>query len=411
MNMEDYGIYLHIPFCRRRCAYCDFFSTEGQMRRIAGYVRALTFEIGQIGTDAGRPLGTSVFFGGGTPSLLAPNQAAAVLQAVRKSFRLTPDVEISLEANPGTLDAVRLEGFLEAGINRLSLGIQSLDDAELHLLGRIHTAEDAERTYADARRAGFYNISLDLIFGLPGQTPAAWERTLDRALDLAPEHFSLYALTLERGTPLARAVRRGALPAPDDDAAAEMYECAERKLAAAGYRQYEISNWARDRAAASPAAPDAGCEARPARFPRYACRHNLRYWLNRPYLGFGAGAHGCAAGKRYANVCSVEKYIARMRAGRARRFPLGPAATRTTKRTRDGEMRETMWLGLRLTEAGVDRESYRRRFEADYGDVFRTEIESAVRDGLLEWGERGEFIRLTERGRLLGNRVFRLFVE
>jgi oxygen-independent coproporphyrinogen-3 oxidase len=402
MNRETYGLYLHIPFCRRRCAYCDFFSTDGRGRRIPAYIRALVREIETIGPAGGRPEAATVYLGGGTPSLLHPGQVGSVLEAVRGSFRLDPDAEISIEANPGTLDAERLRGFRAAGVNRLSLGVQSLDDGELRLLGRIHTAADAERTCAAARRAGWENIGLDLIFGLPGQSPAAWERTLDRALALAPEHFSLYALTLERGTRLARAVRRGALPAPDEDAAAEMYERAGELLAAAGYRQYEISNWARDGAS--------GAGARPARFPRFASRHNLGYWLNRPYLGFGAGAHGWAAGRRYANVRDLEKYIARNAAGRARRFPLGPAATRSAPLSREEEMRETMWLGLRLTEAGVEREAYRRRFAADYLEIFPKEIDSALRDGLLEGGEEGGLLRLTARGRLLGNRVFRLFV-
>jgi oxygen-independent coproporphyrinogen-3 oxidase len=402
MNRETYGLYLHIPFCRRRCAYCDFFSTDGRGRRIPAYIRALVREIEAIGSAAGRPEAATVYFGGGTPSLLRPEQAGRILDAIRASFRLAADAEITIEANPGTLDVRRSGGFLTAGFNRLSLGVQSLDDGELRMLERIHTADEAERTFAAARRAGWANISLDLIFGLPGQRAETWERTLDRALALAPEHFSLYALTLERGTRLARAVRRGALPAPDDDEAAGMYERAGIKLAARGYRHYEISNWAGDSAA--------GAGARPARFPRFACRHNLRYWLNRPYLGFGAGAHGWAAGRRYANVCHLEKYLERMRAGRARRFPLGPAASRGSMVAREEEMRETMWLGLRLTEAGVDRESYRQRFDADYYRVFREEIDSALRDGLLEWGDGGGLVRLTGTGRLLGNRVFRLFV-
>jgi oxygen-independent coproporphyrinogen-3 oxidase len=189
-----------------------------------------------------------------------------------------------------------------------------------------------------------------------------------------------------------------------------MYERAEERLAAASYRHYEISNWARDRAVGEESDPQGACEIRETRFPRHACKHNLRYWLNLPYLGFGAGAHGCAAGRRYADIRSVEKYIGRMRTGRGRKFPLTPAAARSTLRTRGEEMRETMWLGLRLTEAGVDREAYRRRFGEDYSDRFRKEIETSVRDGLLEWTEEEKAIRLTRRGRLLGNRVFRLFV-
>jgi oxygen-independent coproporphyrinogen-3 oxidase len=371
---------------------------------IPEYARALLHEVKAVGETGNSPGVGSVYIGGGTPSLLAPGRAATILETVRRCFRLAADAEITLEANPGTADRGRLEGFREAGINRLSLGVQSAEEGELRMLGRIHTFAGAERTCADARRAGFSNINLDLIFGLPGQTAAVWRRTLDRALELAPQHFSLYCLTLERGTDLARAVRRGALAAPDDDVAAEMYELAEEKLAAAGYRHYEISNWAGDSAGASAGSRGGGV------FPAYACRHNLLYWLNFPYLGFGAGAHGCAAGKRYANIRSIEKYIERMRGGRIRRFPLSPAAARSTIRTREEEMRETMWLGLRLTETGVDRADFQRRFGEDYGDRFRKEIESAVQSGLLEWMGPNGSVRLTRRGRLLGNRAFQLFV-
>jgi oxygen-independent coproporphyrinogen-3 oxidase len=407
MPSDSVGVYLHIPFCQRRCKYCDFFSTEGMRKRISAYIRAMTSEIESAGGAGGTPPVDSVFFGGGTPSLLDAKQVGALLEAIRRAFDLALDAEITIEANPGTVDGVRLKAYREAGINRLSLGVQSADDAELRLLGRIHTFSDAVNSAKAARRAGLANLSLDLIFGLPGQSVTSWTQTLVRALSLTPEHLSLYALTLERGTELARTVRRGALPAPDEDTAADMYERAEELLAAAGYRHYEISNWARDTDAA--ADPERGIPPKTV-FPAFACQHNLRYWLNRPYLGFGAGAHGCAAGKRYANIRSVEKYIARMQTGGARRFPLTPAASRSALQSRDDEIRETMWLGLRLTEAGVDREAYRSRFGADYYDRFRAEIDSLIGGGLLEWIRSGDALRLTPRGRLLGNRVFQLFV-
>ncbi len=407
MTATDYGLYIHIPFCLRRCRYCDFFSTEGKRKWIPAYVRALIREMEWTGGAGGNPAVGSVFFGGGTPSLLDSRQAAMVLEGVRKSFRLDPQAEITFEANPGTVDRERLKAFRETGINRLSLGVQSADDGELRLLGRIHTYTEAEQTFRDARGAGFENINLDFIFGLPGQSLAVWGRTLDHALSLAPEHLSLYALTVERGTELARAVRRGGLPAPDEDAAADMYEAAEQMLAAAGYRHYEISNWAKNDGMGA----DGGFGDLPTQgFPSFACRHNLRYWLNQPYLGFGAGAHGCAAGKRYSDICSVEKYIERMRNGRSRRFPLTPAVSHSTVRTLEAEMRETMWLGLRLTEAGVNRASYQSRFGEDYYDRFRKEIDFSIDGGLLEWTCGGEAVRLTPRGRLLGNRVFQLFV-
>jgi len=407
MLPDSVGLYLHFPFCLRRCKYCDFFSTEGMRKRIPAYSRALIREIEATGGAGGSPSVDSVFFGGGTPSLLDPRQVVALLESIRSSFRLDPHAEITLEANPGTVDDARLKTFREAGINRLSLGVQSADDDELRLLGRIHTFSDADQSAKAAHRAGFTNLSLDLMYGLPGQSMTSWTHTLVCALSLTPEHLSLYALTLERGTELARAVRRGALAAPDTDAAADMYEQAEGLLAAAGYRHYEISNWAQD----AEAAANPGRGNPPATdFPAFACRHNLRYWLIRPYLGFGAGAHGCAAGKRYANIRSVDKYIERMRSGRARRFPLSPAVSRSVLHTREDELREAMWLGLRLTEAGVDRFTYQNRFGEDYYHRFREEIDSSIADGLLEWTRNGDALRLTPRGRLLGNRVFQLFV-
>ena len=410
MLTDDFGLYFHIPFCQRRCGYCDFFSTEGKQKLLPDYMRTLIREVKMIGAAGERPRAGSVFLGGGTPSLIDPRQIANLMQEVRRAFRLSPDAEISLEANPGTVDFDRLALYRKAGINRLSLGVQSADDCELRMLERIHTFSGAERAFHDARRTGFTNVSLDLIYGLPGQTVPMWERTLDRVLSLSPNHLSLYALTLERGTRLARAVRRGGLPAPEEDAAADMYELAEEKLAEAGYRHYEISNWAKDGDGKTESEINGSTVAGISRFPKFACNHNLRYWLNLPYLGLGAGAHGCAANRRYANVYSVEKYIERMGTGRTRRFPLSPATTRSHIRAREGEIRETMWLGLRLTEAGVDREEYRRRFGEDYYDRFKKEIDSSLTGGLVEWTGEQEALRLTPRGRLLGNRVFQLFV-
>ncbi|MGD0174330.1 MAG: radical SAM family heme chaperone HemW [Anaerolineales bacterium] len=410
MLTNDLGLYFHIPFCRRRCGYCDFFSTEGKQKFLPEYMRMLIREVKMIGAAGEKSRAGSVYFGGGTPSLIDPPQIANLIEEIRRSFRLSPDAEISLEANPGTVDCDRLALYRKAGINRLSLGVQSADNCELRMLERIHTFSGAVQAFHEARRAGFTNVSLDLIYGLPGQTVPLWERTLDRALSLSPNHLSLYALTLERGTRLARAVRRGALPAPEEDAAADMYELAEEKLAAAGYRHYEISNWAKDGDMKTEYEIIGSTGACKSRFPKFACTHNLRYWLNLPYLGLGAGAHGCAAGRRYANVCSVEKYIERMRTERTRRFPLSPAATRSHIRTRDEDMRETIWLGLRLTEAGVDREEYRRRFGEDYYARFKKEIDSSVTDGLVEWTGEQAALRLSPHGRLLGNRVFQLFV-
>jgi oxygen-independent coproporphyrinogen III oxidase len=398
VKVSGYGVYLHFPFCLRRCRYCDFFSTEGKTSLIEPYLHALGKEIATTGQAGGNPSVESMYFGGGTPSLLSPRRMDFLLKALRRAFALDPQAEISMEANPRTVDFAKLAAYRVAGINRLSLGMQSGIDEELKMLGRIHQSADTLKVFTDARRAGFENISLDLIFGLPGQTLAAWEQSLNFTLSLAPDHLSLYALTLERGTELARQVRCGNLPVPDEDAAAEMYELASDRLAGAGYLQYEISNWAR------PGVADSGDT-----FPRFACRHNLRYWQNQPYLGLGAGAHGCAKGRRYANIRSVEKYIQRMESARSRRFPLTAAAVTSRRRSREADMRETMWLGLRLTHAGVSRRDFQSRFSEDFQDAFRPAVEESIAEGLLVWdGE--DRLRLTARGRLLGNRVFSRFV-
>jgi oxygen-independent coproporphyrinogen-3 oxidase len=394
----SYGVYVHFPFCVRRCRYCDFFSTEKKWNQVEPYLHELLREIASVGEAGRRPSVDSVYFGGGTPSLMSPEQAKDLLSALADSFHLSAGAEISLESNPRTVDWEKLAGFRSAGVNRLSLGMQSGEDDELQLLGRIHRFADTRQAYEDARKSGFENISLDLIFGLPGQTLPAWERSLSRALSLEPEHISLYALTLERGTELAQRVRCGELPEPEEDASADMYERTCVVLARAGYRQYEISNWARD------GGPSGGEE-----FPGFACRHNLRYWQNQPYLGLGAGAHGCAAGKRYANIRSVDKYIRRMKAARPRRFPLSSATVTSRIRTREDEMRETMWLGLRLTEAGVSRREFLDRFGVDFNKVFDTAGKDSVREGLLEW-DGDDRLRLSTTGRLLGNRVFSRFV-
>jgi oxygen-independent coproporphyrinogen-3 oxidase len=395
---SGFGVYLHFPFCLRRCRYCDFFSTEGKTSLIEPYLRALRKEIAMVGQAGRKPPVDSVYFGGGTPSLLSPSRMDALLIALRQAFVLDPQAEVTLEANPRTVDVAKLSAYRAAGINRLSLGLQSGADDELLMLGRIHRAADSEKACADARRAGFENINLDFIFGLPGQTPAAWEQSLTFALSLVPDHISIYALTLERGTELARHVRCGVLPTPDEDTAAEMYEQASARLAGAGYQQYEISNWARP-----------GDKPSGDIFPRFACRHNLRYWQNQPYVGLGAGAHGCAKGRRYANIRSVEKYIQRMESARSRRFPLTAATVTSRLRSREEDMRETMWLGLRLTQAGVSRRDFQSRFGEDFQDVFRPAVEESIAEGLLEWdGE--DRLKLTARGRLLGNRVFSRFV-
>jgi oxygen-independent coproporphyrinogen III oxidase len=371
------GLYVHIPFCRAKCAYCDFNSFAGLEPLYSQYVRAVAREMETVAPATLR----SVYLGGGTPTVLPLSDLAQILEAVQGGRSLAPAAEVSIEANPGTVDAASLSGLVALGVNRLSLGIQSFDDAELRLLGRIHTAAEALEAFRTARDAGFRNISLDLIFGLPGQSLASWRASLHRALDLAPEHLSLYALSVEPRTPLAGGIERGELPIPDPDLAADMYELAEEACAAAGYFHYEISNWARQ--------GDLRCE------------HNLVYWRNEDYIGLGAGAHSWARGQRWANVASPPEYTALLSRGAS------PVASEEAIPP-ELEMGETMMMGLRLVDEGVTFEGFRRRFGADLRQWYAVEIEELDRLGLLEIGD-GR-VRLSPRGRLLANQVFYRFL-
>ncbi len=388
-----HSLYFHIPFCRHRCAYCDFNTYAGQENLTRDYVRALCREMEYVRTAAETALPVhTVFFGGGTPSLLTADDLRAVLRAVRENFQLSPGAEITLEANPGTLTLAYLRRLRALGVNRLSIGVQSAHPGDLHFLERQHDYFDVLNAVQWARQAGFRNLSLDLIFGLPSQTLPRWQHTLELALGLQPEHFSFYALTIEHGTPMQRWAARGLIPTPDPDRAADMYEHALRRMAAAGYEQYEISNWAK----------------RGEDGELLACRHNLQYWRSLPYLGLGAGAHGFAGGWRTANVLAPAAYIKRCIRGASLPFPRTPATVNAQKLTRADEMAETMMMGLRLVGEGVSDKIFRARFGAGLTEVYGPEIQELLEFGLVEWA--GRRLRLTERGKLLGNQVFMRFV-
>jgi oxygen-independent coproporphyrinogen-3 oxidase len=301
-------------------------------------------------------------------------------------------------------------GARQLGINRLSLGVQSLDAADLKMLGRIHTVAQAVEAVVLARGAGFQNLNLDLMMGLPGQTLKSWQTTLTQALALKPDHLSAYMLSLEEGTRLYEAVTSGRLPNPDADLTADMYEWTTDALEAEGFRQYEISNWARDKGGRK-AEDISGDEAdgnRKARLPVFACRHNLTYWRNTPYLGFGAGAHGCAVGWRYSNVLTPQAYIAQLEAGGAGVFPFSAALDEKIEVTAEDAMNETMMLGLRLVSEGVASEAFEHRFGVSLEQRYGLALRRLAEQGLVEWP--GERARLTRAGRLLGNVVFREFV-
>ena len=394
------ALYVHIPFCESKCPYCDFNTYAGIESLMPGYTAALLREITQWGAWLGRPLLASVFFGGGTPSYLPTDDLQRLMDTIRAAFDLPLDAEATLEANPGDCSIERLSAMRAAGFNRISIGVQSFDDTELAMLGRRHDAERAAQAVRDARAAGFGNVSLDLMFGLPEQSVASWERSVEQAVRLGTNHLSAYALTLEHGTPLEADVRLGRTPEPDPDIAAEMYLRAQEALAGAGLAQYEISNWATQ-----------GKES----------THNLAYWRSLPYLGVGPGAHshlyGIGAlgsfGARFANANPPRVYIESVSAWTAG-GTLTADAIRTaaavgqcdTVRRRDA-MAETMMMGLRLN-AGVADAAFRERFGESIADAFPVPTAECVDLGLLEWV--GGALRLTEHGRLLGNEAFARFV-
>lgn len=395
--MSACSIYLHIPFCRHRCCYCDFNTYAGQEDLIPAYVSALCREIELLAAAADQHLqiGT-IFFGGGTPSLLSAAHLHRILAVLTDRFKLHPNAEITLEANPGTISAGYLRELRSSGVTRLSFGMQSADPHELALLERDHEFGDVASAVAWARKAGFENLSLDLIFGLPHQTIRSWQQNLSLAVSLHPEHLSLYALTLEHGTPLQSWVAKGLLSEPDADLAAEMYEWADQYLAKSGYEQYEISNWA--------GSIRAGADLR--------CRHNLQYWRNLPFMGLGAGAHGFAGGARTANVLSPAAYIQRLQNGRSREFPRTPATAELQFIDKETEMGETMMMGLRLTREGVSKDAFKERFGISLEEKYGPEIRELQSIGLLEWAEEdNDRLRLTSRGRLLGNQVFMQFIK
>lgn len=397
---QSLGLYLHIPWCVTRCIYCDFNTyIDGEAALKQRYHLALQREIREAGAALGRPRLNTIFIGGGTPTTLAPDQLIELVSTVQAAFELNPGAEITVEANPGTLPVDYLRRLRQGGINRLSLGVQSFIDEELNFLSRLHNAEAARQAVMQARQAGFDNLSLDLIFNLPYQDLTRWQFNLRQAINLEPDHLSLYSLIVEPGTPLQRQVTTGQIPYPDDDLGADMYSAALDLLAEAGYTQYEISNWAR-----------AGEEAA-WQTPRFASAHNLIYWRNQPYLGLGAGAYGTFNGVRRMNVKRPQHYIQRVEAGHG----FGVAAEEKSYEQIDREtaMTEHMLLGLRLVREGVSAAAFEARFEAPLAEHYRAAIEAGLRRKLLEWVETpaGRRLRLTYQGRFLANQAILPFIQ
>ena len=382
---------------------------------IPEYVEALINEIGFIGNQLSSLPAfdvPTVFFGGGTPSLLSGPQFDSIMSALSSAFALSADAEVTIEANPGTISPEKLDAIRKAGINRISFGVQSSVAEELRMLERTHDFFTVIEAVSTARKAGFDNLNLDLIYALPEQTLSSWQTTVKRILDLHPEHISAYALTLEHGTPFGRWADSGILPLPDPDLAADMYEWTMDFLEANGYVQYEISNWAVDN---GPKTEDHQTPSAVFGLPSHACRHNLQYWHSLLYLGFGAGAHGYANGYRYSNALRIKTYIDRLTDSQSTNlpFPFSPSTVNHHKQTLKDDISDYMINNLRLVQAGVADSDFRSRFGSGLMDVFPNEIEELIRKGLLEkkTSDGSEVFRLTKHGRLLGNQVFMQFIQ
>jgi len=365
-------------------------------RWIPAYTEAVCREMEQVASSVPQAIPVyTLFLGGGTPSLLPLPLLEQILNSAAKCFQFQDDFELSLEANPGTVDLDYLRGIKALRVNRLSLGMQSAHPQELRVLTRLHDYPDVVRAVSSARTAGIDNLSVDLIFGLPGQTMQRWADTMELALNLEPEHISLYSLIVEEDTPMFSWAARGLVDLPDNDSAADMYEYAMERLDAAGMQQYEISNWAQARSGGGV----------------YSCRHNLQYWRGLPYLGFGAGAHGYAAGWRTANTGPILAYIQKMNEGGSLPFPRSSANQESHALEELEEQGEFMMVGLRLTEEGVSSRVFLERFGKPLEQAYDRQIAHLQRAGLLEWvGASERRLRLTKHGRLLGNQVFLEFI-
>ncbi len=384
------SVYLHVPFCSVRCSYCAFNTYTDLEHLIPKYVDALCRELSIVAGNNPHPEVKTVYFGGGTPSLLKPRHFDRLLETMRGLFDFSADIEISLEANPDDLDLNYLRDLKELGFNRLSIGMQSANAEILRLFDRQHDLAAVADAMLAARRAGFDNVNLDVIFGSPQESLDDWKKTVKTVQDFAPDHVSMYGLELKGGTALRQQVDAGELPKPDDDLFADMYEFASRSLEQAGYNQYEISNWCRS---------------------GKQCEHNLQYWRNLPYLGLGAGAHGFAGGYRYSTITSPQRYIASLDDDPtgALDFPLTPAVAKHTVLEFPEDLYETIMMSLRLTREGIDRSRFLDRFGEDFVLMFRGPVEKLASLGLLSVND--ERIHLSDAGRLLSNGVIRELVD
>lgn len=409
--MKELELYLHIPFCERKCAYCDFLSAPADLPVRISYIKKLQEEIVYCGAQYGEYQVSSIFFGGGTPTILEEYQLAAILETVKEHFNITTDAEITVECNPGTLTAGKAEKLVQAGFNRLSMGLQSADDRELQLLGRIHNFAQFLESYDLARKAGFRNINVDLMSALPGQTLKSWQDTLQKVTALRPEHISAYSLIIEEGTPFyerfaedERIREEGGHPRllPEEDVERQMYELTETFLHTKGYERYEISNYAK---------------------PGYECRHNCGYWTRKDYLGLGLGASSLVEHQRFQNTSELKTYLEQEYSpqceGQHERIAETIQLQEETGLTQTGhhihietldkksEMEEFMFLGLRLM-AGISRQQFEKKFQVTLNSVYGEVLRKLKGEQLIE--EVAGYVRLTEHGIDVSNYVLAEFL-
>lgn len=409
--MKELELYLHIPFCERKCAYCDFLSAPADLLVRISYIKKLQEEIAYYGAQYGEYQVSSIFFGGGTPTILEGYQLAAILETVKEHFNITTDAEITVECNPGTLTAGKAEKLVQAGFNRLSMGLQSADDRELQLLGRIHNFAQFLESYDLARKAGFRNINVDLMSALPGQTLKSWQDTLQKVTALRPEHISAYSLIIEEGTPFyerfaedERIREEGGHPRllPEEDVERQMYELTETFLHTKGYERYEISNYAK---------------------PGYECRHNCGYWTRKDYLGLGLGASSLVEHQRFQNTSDLKTYLEQEYSpqceGQHERIAETIQLQEETGLSQTGhhihieildkksEMEEFMFLGLRLM-AGISRQQFEKKFQVTLNSVYGEVLRKLKGEQLIE--EVAGYVRLTEHGIDVSNYVLAEFL-
>lgn len=409
--MKELELYLHIPFCERKCAYCDFLSAPADLPVRISYIKKLQEEIAYYGAQYGEYQVSSIFFGGGTPTILEGYQLAAILETVKEHFNIATDAEITVECNPGTLTAGKAEKLVQAGFNRLSMGLQSADDRELHLLGRIHNFAQFLESYDLARKVGFRNINVDLMSALPGQTLKSWQDTLQKVTALRPEHISAYSLIIEEGTPFyerfaedERIREEGGHPKllPEEDVERQMYELTEAFLHTKGYERYEISNYAK---------------------PGYECRHNCGYWTRKDYLGLGLGASSLVKHQRFQNTSDLKTYLEQeyspqdnvLHEKAAENFPLQEKKQLEQSEhyiyietlDKKSEMEEFMFLGLRLM-AGISRQQFEKKFQVTLNSVYGEVLRKLKGEQLIE--EVAGYVRLTEHGIDVSNYVLAEFL-